>query len=258
VAANVLMAILADFMLVWLPAPTLALSAPKAVSGARPGPKLVDAAAAVEGCCSCCLNLTAPTQPTQPTRPSQKPNQSPPQVAKFDVLGRFFAGTPDNAFQKVQAGMQPFTLGQRFKAPLRNGMKLFCVGVGARWVEIGWRLGVGRGSWGARRLAALHQAARFQSPSLSLCHINNKTAHIPTPTPTPTPNPPSFIGVIVTNALIGLRTLLDPAFKPLNQPQNVLQTSAAYGTYMATSSNLRYQVRGAGRRQLHGTCGIHR
>jgi len=80
--------------------------------------------------------------------------------------------------------MTPFTLGQRFKAPLRNGMKLFCVGVGA-----------------------------------------------------------SFVGVIVTNALIGLRQMLDPGFKPLNQPQNVLQTSAAYGAYMATSSNLRYQVR---------------
>jgi hypothetical protein len=37
----------------------------------------------------------------------------------------------------------------------------------------------------------------------------------------------------VTNALIGLRTLLDPTFTPLNKPQNVLQTSAAYGGWLA-------------------------
>lgn len=70
----------------------------------------------------------------------------------------------------VQPGMAPFTLAQRFKAPLRNGMKLFCVGVGA-----------------------------------------------------------SFVGVFVTNLLITLRTFLDPSFAPLNKPQNVLATSAAYG-----------------------------
>ncbi|KAI8471097.1 MAG: hypothetical protein J3K34DRAFT_418522 [Monoraphidium minutum] len=79
--------------------------------------------------------------------------------------------------------MAPFTLGQRFKAPLRNGLKLFGVGLGA-----------------------------------------------------------SFVGVAATNGLILLRTLLDPDFSPLNQPQNVLVTSLAYGVYMATSSNIRYQI----------------
>lgn len=49
----------------------------------------------------------------------------------------------------------------------------------------------------------------------------------------------SFFSVAVTNALIGMRQMLDPSFVPLNQAQDVLATSAAYGAYMATSSNLR-------------------
>jgi hypothetical protein len=69
---------------------------------------------------------------------------------------------------------------QRLGAPVRNGLKLMCVGMGA-----------------------------------------------------------SFFSVAVTNTLITLRQMLDPAFVPLNQAQDVLATSAAYGAYMATSSNLR-------------------
>jgi len=82
VAANVLMALIADFMLAWLPAPTLALA--------------------------------------------QR------QAARFDVLGRLFAGCPDNAFQKVQPGQPGFSVVQRVGAPVRNGLKLFGVGLGAR------------------------------------------------------------------------------------------------------------------------------
>ena len=36
--------------------------------------------------------------------------------------------------------------------------------------------------------------------------------------------------------------MLDPDFKAPNPPQNVVNMSAAYATYMASSSNLRYQV----------------
>ncbi len=105
------------------------------------------------------------------------------QKAGLNPLAKLFAGCPDNAFQKVQPGMMPFTLGQRLGAPLRNGLKLFGVGFGA-----------------------------------------------------------SLFGVAITNTLIGLRSALDPTFVPLNQAQDILATSLAYGTYMATSSNLRYQV----------------
>lgn len=46
-------------------------------------------------------------------------------------LMAFFASCPDNAFQRVPSGMEPFTLGQRFGAILRNGGKLLGVGFGA-------------------------------------------------------------------------------------------------------------------------------
>jgi hypothetical protein len=138
VAANILMALVADFMLVWLPAPTYALGAGKAGVGSG------------------------------------------------NILGKLnsvFKGCPENAFQTVPPGYAPFTVGQRAGAVVRNGLKLFGVGVGA-----------------------------------------------------------SMLGVAMTNGLIELRQLMDPAFVPLNDPQDVVTMSAAYGLYMATSSNLRYQV----------------
>ena len=52
----------------------------------------------------------------------------------------------------------------------------------------------------------------------------------------------SLFGVGVTNALIQIKQFLDPEFVPLNKPQGVLVTSAAYGSYMAWNSNLRYQI----------------
>jgi hypothetical protein len=134
VFANLVMALIADFMLVWLPAPTFAVR-----GGAA----------------------------------AKAPN----------ALARIFAGCPDNAFQKVPMGYAPFTLGQRAGAVVRNGAKLFGVGLFA-----------------------------------------------------------SLLGVGITNGLVGLRSILDPTFVPLNDPQNVLVMSAAYGTYMASSSNLRYQI----------------
>ncbi|KAF6255296.1 hypothetical protein COO60DRAFT_1471217 [Scenedesmus sp. NREL 46B-D3] len=134
VAANVVMAIIADFMLVWLPAPTLSYAAAASAS-------------------------------------------------KANLFGRLFAGCPDNAFQKVQPGMPAYTLMQRLGAPLRNGLKLACVGFSA-----------------------------------------------------------SMIGVCMTNALMAVRQALDPGFVQLNQSQDVITTSLAYGAYMATSSNIRYQV----------------
>jgi hypothetical protein len=135
VFANLVMALIADFMLVWLPAPTFAVRGGAAAAKA--------------------------------------PN----------ALARVFAGCPDNAFQKVPPGYAPFSVGQRAGAVVRNGAKLFGVGLFA-----------------------------------------------------------SLLGVGITNGLVGLRSILDPTFVPLNDPQNVLVMSAAYGTYMASSSNLRYQI----------------
>ncbi|CAL8466859.1 g6395 [Coccomyxa elongata] len=133
VLANVIMALVADFMLVWLPAPTLSFK--------------------------------------------------PKSVAKSSGIMAFMASCPENAFQRVPPGYSPFTVGQRAGAVLRNGSKLLAVGFGA-----------------------------------------------------------SLFGVSVTNVLIALRQHLDPTWVPLNAPQNVLVTSAAYSSYMAVSSNLRYQI----------------
>lgn len=52
----------------------------------------------------------------------------------------------------------------------------------------------------------------------------------------------SLFGVGLTNALTAVRSMLDPDFHPLNKPQGVLVTSAAYGSFMSLSSNLRYQI----------------
>ena len=142
VAANIMMALAADFMLVWLPAPTYALRGTGGASAGGNG--LMKKVSSV-----------------------------------FDV----FKGCPDNAFQRVPAGYAPFTLTQRVGAVVRNGLKLFGVGFGA-----------------------------------------------------------SMMGVAVTNGLVAARCMLDPSFVPLNAPQDVAVMSGAYGLYMATSSNLRYQI----------------
>eukprot|EP00803_Ostreobium_quekettii_P007797 evm.model.scf_481.3 EVM.evm.TU.scf_481.3 scf_481:28535-34166(-) len=135
VTANVIMAIFADFLLVWLPAPTL------------------------------------------------RYRSVAPVATKSGAFGRWWSSLPDNAFQVVQPGMVPFSLGQRFGAILRNGSKLFGVGL--------------------------------------VC---------------------SFAGVAITNTLIKIRELIDPSFKNINPPQDLVKMSFAYATYMAVSANLRYQV----------------
>lgn len=52
----------------------------------------------------------------------------------------------------------------------------------------------------------------------------------------------SLFGVGLTNALTGIKQMIDPSFQPLNKPQGVLATSAAYGSFMGWNSNLRYQI----------------
>lgn len=138
VFANIVMALVADWMLVWLPAPTF-----------------------------------------DPLRAARSEEDAP----KGGLFGRLFAGCPENAFQRVPEGYEPFSFFQRIGAVVRNGLKLGVVGCGA-----------------------------------------------------------SLLGVGVTNAISQLRMRLDPTYFPLNAPQNVLVMSLAYGAYMATSANLRYQV----------------
>lgn len=135
VFANVIMALIADFMLVWLPAPSLNLS------GGGGG------------------------------------------ALKQNAVSKFFASCPDNAFQVKPAGVQEWGLARRTGAVMRNGTKLLGVGFFA-----------------------------------------------------------SLFGVTITNALVKVRTMMDPNFSAPNPPQNVLVMSACYASYMASSSNVRYQI----------------
>ncbi|KAG0503133.1 hypothetical protein HPP92_003205 [Vanilla planifolia] len=132
VVADVVMAIIADFMLVWLPAPTVSLRPP--------------------------LSLNA------------------------GPIAKFFHSCPDNAFQVALAGTS-YSLLQRIGAILRNGSKLFVVGTTA-----------------------------------------------------------SLVGTGITNALIKARGALDKDFADEAEEVPLLETSVAYGVYMAVSSNLRYQI----------------
>ncbi|KAL0926215.1 hypothetical protein M5K25_002427 [Dendrobium thyrsiflorum] len=132
VFADVVMAIIADFMLVWLPAPTVSLRPPLAVTA---GP-----------------------------------------------IAKFFHRCPDNAFQVALSGTS-YSLLQRIGAIVRNGSKLFVVGTTA-----------------------------------------------------------SLVGTGVTNALINARKALDKNFAGEAEEVPLIETSVAYGVYMAVSSNLRYQI----------------
>ncbi|KAG0561257.1 hypothetical protein M758_9G048700 [Ceratodon purpureus] len=52
----------------------------------------------------------------------------------------------------------------------------------------------------------------------------------------------SLVGTASTNALIAVRRKLDKNFEGESEDIPILQTSLAYGVYMAISSNLRYQI----------------
>lgn len=132
VCADVVMAVIADFMLVYLPAPTVSLRAPLAMN--------------VGG------------------------------------IAKFFHFCPDNAFQVALPGTS-YSLLQRFGAIVRNGTKLFAVGTTS-----------------------------------------------------------SLVGTSITNAVINARKAVDKAAGEEVENVPVLATSAAYGVYMAVSSNLRYQI----------------
>ncbi|KAL5766501.1 hypothetical protein ACOSP7_017118 [Xanthoceras sorbifolium] len=132
VFADVVMAIIADFMLVYLPAPTVSLRSPLLLSA---GP-----------------------------------------------ISKFFFNCPDNAFQVALSGTS-YSLLQRIGAIVRNGAKLFAVGTTS-----------------------------------------------------------SLVGTAATNALINARKAVDKSAAGEVENVPILATSAAYGVYMAISSNLRYQI----------------
>ncbi len=117
--------------------------------------------------------------------PSQKSKAS-------HSLLSLFAGCPDNAFQKVQTGMDSFSIVQRLGAIVRNGMKLFGVGFCASM------LGEKKCQFEIQFLIVLSGVF-------------------------------SCLGVGMTNALTSMRQAVDPKWSPPNKPQDVIPTSIAYG-----------------------------
>ena len=111
VLANVIMALIADFMLTWLPAPTLSFVwVPQLCST------------------SCCIGTPGPAQSSSHTLACLLVTLCSPKKQTSNALMNYLSRCPDNAFQVVQSGMEPFTLVQRIGAIVRNGTKLLGVG----------------------------------------------------------------------------------------------------------------------------------
>ena len=243
VAANVAMALVADFMLVWLPAPSLSFAC-VALDGVEgwvgPGAGLGGGRSPrwprPEECPPHLLwargsgHHPHTTQPLPPTpHPPNPPLPSPKPTAATNAVSAFFRSCPENAFQKVQAGRPPFSAAQRGGAVLRNGAKLLGVGFGASLLGVSATNGIiairqagggiesgGRACWGV--LWDCRERPRECTGSYSTAP---QLSH-------PTPSLPF--------------QMLDPGWAPPNAPQDVLTLSAAYASYMAVSSNLRYQL----------------
>ncbi|KAG4966847.1 hypothetical protein JHK87_032498 [Glycine soja] len=185
VFADVAMAIIADFMLVYLPAPTVALRPPLALTA---GP-----------------------------------------------IAKFFHGCPDNAFQVALSGAS-YSLIQRVGAIVRNGAKLFAVGTASSLethdlpIELTDHqcsllvyLPTNLESW--IKSFSLHLYLQIMGMIL----VRASTAEI-------------LVGTAMTNAFINAKKAVNKTSEGEIENVPILSTSAAYGVYMAVSSNLRYQV----------------
>ncbi len=191
--------------------------------------------------------------------PPAPPPACRPKKQTSNAVAAFFARCPDNAFQRVPPGLEPFTLAQRFGAILRNGSKLLAVGFCASllgeppcWHEgrgAEAKKGAKRGAGGPgrppRRPCWRAAAASRADCAQPWAHRHTHTSTLPgdvnvLSTLARVVRPVAGVGI--TNTLVAVRQMVDPGWAPPNKPQDVLQTSAAYGVYMSVSSNLRYQV----------------
>lgn len=210
VTANVIMAIIADFMLVWLPAPTMSFATanscrqptnaiarffaccpenafqkvPKGTPPSSPHPQLWPLCAFLP-CSTACLRwpctprhrvlTNTPCLPSDHAARLRHSHASTPQLCtlQHSVLPTAVCC----------AGFPAWSVAQRAAAPVRNGAKLLGVGFAA-----------------------------------------------------------SMLGVGITNGLIACRKLMNPDYPDSGQAQNPLVVSSAYAAYMASSSNIRYQV----------------
>lgn len=191
VTANVIMAIIADFMLVWLPAPTMSFATAQSCRVPR------NAMARFFSCCPDNAFQKVPEGAASPGDLSAMSYSACCYHSKLAVrrdgtvthearthARRLGASELRSAVPEGDccAGFPSWSLAQRVAAPIRNGGKLLVVGFSA-----------------------------------------------------------SMFGVLITNLLCWVREQVSGGCQQSN-PQNPLTVSAAYATYMATSSNMRYQV----------------
>jgi Protein RETICULATA-related len=80
--------------------------------------------------------------PRGPTTPVLFPSRSGAKPKPAGLFQRVFAGCPENAFQRSQSGTAPYTLVQRLGAVVRNGTKLSAVGFLASLLGVGVTNGI--------------------------------------------------------------------------------------------------------------------
>lgn len=136
------MAILADFALTWLPAPTLPLS-PKLASGSNALARFL------QNCPDNAFQMATGARPAHPpARPPSRPPASRaaplalPQGCAIPARFPRLAPSPTPPTQSTRAATRKFTVVQRFAAILRNGAKLFAVGTGASFIGTGITNGI--------------------------------------------------------------------------------------------------------------------
>ena len=149
VAANIIMALVADFMLVWLPAPTLSFAcAPPAARRAPCACVPARADAHVRGAAGRALPQSAAAWPPswRPARRTRSRRRAPSGRGRAVGAVRSWvacmapcsAGPRRAAAPRAQVpkGYAPFSAAQRFGAVLRNGVKLAGVGFGSSLIGV--------------------------------------------------------------------------------------------------------------------------
>lgn len=229
VLANVLMALLADFALTWLPAPTLPLS-----------PRLASASGLqrfLQACPDNAFQIAtgAPAERAGRDAPSPHPllkKLSPDTCLHPHRLSDTLPAPVSTRFHPHPASRK-FTFLQRTAAIVRNGAKLFAVGTGASIVGTGVTNGI------VAVKTAIDPSLKKETEDMNIvrsigCSITAEICN-------PSVNHPQWTSIQRHTHL----ACVLPACSRCPRPNSFVQVtqSLAYGLYMSVSSNLRYQAR---------------
>lgn len=187
VVADIIMALLADFMLVWLPAPTIPLHGPA--------------------------------------------------TQQANALQRFLDSCPDNAFQVPLRGTE-YTLLQRSCAILRNGVKLMVVGTTASL----FGTGLTNLLITVRKVMQETLPADVAADAAAAAAAAVASVPLDFTTSIPLGTDGSLDALASAAAAAADVAAAAAGAVPAELEVPILATSLAYGSYMAISCNLRYQV----------------